>query len=232
MADDTNYIEFYDNVNKAESGSPEQLAEQLFRKKPGDSCTLCILPYSENQDNDAASFNFEILLTIYLEGLMNIFDVIKQNYISQSLKDTSKTRDDELEYKLFKNHITIDDLKFPDPWFKSFGYTINITEYGPENEREFNKKIKPLSYCRVLFSFDRKDKIQFLMKGISKKYTFILNGSYKPINDLEKIYATLSKGDQKFYKVSFKPYRLAATIKDKCGFNNLNQQSTIVYDQQ
>lgn len=202
----------YDN---AQSVSPEQLAKQLFSKKAADPCSICILPYSESHDNDAGSFNFEILLTIYLEGFMNILDVIKGNHLSQNPSDKNK-KDYEIEYQVYKN-ITVDDLKFPEPWFRSFGYTINVTEYGPGSKREFNNKIKPLSYCRTLLLFDPKDRLHFFMKGIAAKYTFILSGSYQPTGNLENIYTILSKGD-KFYKISFKPYNLTGTIKDKCGF--------------
>lgn len=210
MSEDT-----FENIDNAESGSPEQIAKQLYSKKPGDSCSICLLPYSESLDNDAASFNFEILLTIYFEGFMNILDVIKLNYLSENMIDNN-IKDFEIDNKLYKN-TTIDDLKSPEPWFRSFGYTIIITEYGPESKREFNNKIKPLSYCRALLSFDPKDRLQFLIKGIPSRYTFILNGSYKPTSDLEKIYAILSKNDN-YYKISFKRCILTGTIKDKCGF--------------
>lgn len=214
--------EIDEKIERAESGSPEELAIHLFNKQPGNPCSICILPYSESYDSDAASFNFEILLTIYMEGLMNILDVTKQDSLSENIKNIKdiKYKDDhEHEYAIYKN-ITIEDLKFPEPWFKSFGYTINVSEYNSETKlerREINNHLKPLSYCRTLLSFDPKDKMHFLMKGITKRYTFILSGSYTPTNLIEKIYTLLSK-DDKFYKISFQSYRLTETVKDKCGF--------------
>lgn len=211
------FMDIQDKIDNAESGSPEDLAKQLFSKKPEDPCTKHILTYTETFDNDSTSFLFEILLTIYLEGLMNIIDVIKQNYLSQNPLDANK-KDYEIESTFYKT-ITVDDLLFPEPWFKSFGFAINVVEYGPENKREFKNfknNIKPLSYCRTLLSFDSKDRIHFLMKGINKRYTFILSGSYQPTNDLEKIYTILSK-DDKFYKISFKQYKLPESFKDRCG---------------
>lgn len=195
--------------------SPEQLAKQLFSKKAADPCSFCILPYSESYDNDVASFQFEILLTIYLEGLMNILDVIKNHHYTHYASDINK-KDYEIEYEIYKN-ITIDDLKFPEPWFRSFGYNINITKYGPDDKREFNNKIKPSSYCRILLMFDPKDRMHFLMKGIKKRYTFILSASYQPTKNLENIYTILDKGNE-FYKISFRRCYLTGTIKDKCGF--------------
>jgi hypothetical protein len=205
-------------IDNAESGSPEDLARQLFSSKPGDPCSKQILTYSETSDNDASSFIFEILLTIYLEGLMNILDVIKQQYLEENTAGTGRG-DYELENKVYKG-VTVDDLMFPEPWFKSFGFTVSIVEYDTANKRamkDLNNNIKPLSYCRTLLSFDPKDRVHFLMKGIDKRYTFILNSSYKPTSDLEKIYAILNK-DDKFYKVSFKQYKLPQTVRDTCAF--------------
>ena len=176
-----------------ESISPEQLAKDLFNKKPGDPCSICILPYSEKYDSDVTSFNFEVLLTIYLEGFMNILDVIMKN----------KNNTEQTMYEIYKN-ITIEDLEIPDPWFKSFGYSVNIREY---NVDDFSEKIKRLSYCRILLSFDPKDKMHFIMKGINNRYTFILNNTYKQTKSLENIYAILSK-DDKFYQINFKPFKL------------------------
>ena len=63
----------YDNsFESLESMSPADVAQKLFQSQPGEPCSRCILPHSQSYDNDAASFNFEILLTIYLEGFMNI----------------------------------------------------------------------------------------------------------------------------------------------------------------
>ncbi|AYV80961.1 MAG: hypothetical protein Harvfovirus11_23 [Harvfovirus sp.] len=182
------------DISNAESKSPEQLAAEIFSTTPQNPCSICILPYSPDQENDAISFNFEILLTIYLEGFMNILDVIKQSHLSQNPKDSEK-KPYEIE-NLIYTQITMEDLKFPEPWFKSFGYTIELTEYT---------KIKPGSYCKILLSFDPKDRINFLMKDIKTRYHFILNKTYKPTNDITKIYALLSKNN-KFFKISFKPY--------------------------
>jgi len=191
-------FEQHPDIENAQSCSPEELAKQLFQQTPGKKCSICILPGTNgDNDNDVASFNFEILLTIYLEGFMNILQVSKHNYMG------SKTNDDEIENDIYKN-MTEDDFKFPEPWFNSFGYSIRITEYGKESWTEFNNVIKPFSYCRILLSFTPGDKIHFKLKGLTSKYHFILNGSYKITSKLENIYAVLSK-DDKFYKISFIP---------------------------
>ena len=196
-----------DNAISEEQMSPEELAKMIFAQTPGDPCSKCILPCSDGEmDNDTVSFCFEILLTIYLEGLMYILDIIKS---SHSIGDNKK--DYEIENEVYKT-VKLDDLQFPDPWFKSFGYSINIEEINISSnnlKKDYNNRIKPNSYCRILLSFDPNDRLQFVLKSIENKYHFILNSSYKKTNKLESIYALLSK-DDKFYKISFKEFKLIA----------------------
>lgn len=194
MEDET--LEAISNIS-APSGTPEEIAKMLFSNKPDDPCSRCIIPYSEGAEEiqtvDKVSFNFEILLTIYLEGLMNIMDVIKQN--NELVADMD-----------IYNNLSMSDLKFPDPWFKSFGYSISVTEYGADRRREFNNKIKPFSYCRIILSFDPKDRTVFIMKNITKKYHFLLSSNYRPTNVMEDMYAVLTKNDVS-YVIKFFNYR-------------------------
>lgn len=182
------------SISNAEEGSPEQLAAQIFSSSPKDPCSICILPYSNTIDNDALTFNFEILLTIYLEGFMNILDVIKYKHLQDNPKD-SERKSYELENDIY-NRVTLEDLKFPEPWFRSFGYTIQIDEF-----RGIDR-----SYCRILLSFDPKDRINFLMKDLKQRYHFVLNKKYRKVSDMENIYTVLVK-DKKYFRISFRIYK-------------------------
>lgn len=184
-----------EKMDLAETVTPESLAMKLFSKDAGTPCSNHILPYSAKTDNDTCSFMFEILLTIYLEGLMNILSVIKQN---NDDNDDNNENDIDIDSKIYKN-ITINDLRFPEPWFKSIGFTINIREY---TDKININKIKSLSYCRILLWVEQKDKFYFLTNKVDKKYTFLLNRGYKMVNRIEKIYAILNK-DDKLYQISF-----------------------------
>lgn len=184
--------------NNDEIFTPADVARRLFSEMPSAPNTKCILPQSDlyvnlNEDNDETSFNFELLLTIYMEGFMNIMEMMKPTDSDSSKKDY------EMENDIYKN-VTIDDLKFPDPWFRSFGYTIVVQEYQYIPKQL--DMIKPLSYCRILLSFDPNDRIHFIMNNISTKYHFILNNTYVKTNILSKIFTLLIKED-KFYKISF-----------------------------
>ena len=108
--------------------------------------------------------------------------------------------------------MTADDLLFPNPWFKSFGYSINLNVYNvygtnSETDKKEVNKLKSRSYCKIMLSFDDKDKLMFIMKNITNRYHFILNAGYKKTNKLEEIYTVLSKGDL-FFKISFKEFKM------------------------
>lgn len=182
------------DIENLSTSSPEDVAKKIFSSVPQSPGSICILPYSNNTENDAVSFNFEILLTIYMEGFMNILDVIKNNYLEQNPEAIGK-KQYELENLIYAD-ISDEDLKFPEPWFKSFGYNIDINDV---------QSVKMQPYCRILLSFDPKDRIHFLMKEIKSRYHFILSRNYKPTNDIKKIYACLQKGKKTYY-ISFKPF--------------------------
>lgn len=184
-------------IDYEEQVSPEALAKILFQQNPGKESSICILPYSKSyvENSDEASFNFEILLTIYLEGLMNLIDVIVDNKTNDVVSTQQKEANDsfEMQHEIF-NNITIDDLVFPDPWFKSFGYKINVKECSYTD--------KTSSYCRTLLIFDPKDRNYFINKGINKRYTFLLTVTYKPTKILDQIY-TIFNNKNKYYKIWF-----------------------------
>jgi len=177
---------YYEKLGSAISSTPESMAKELFSKDPGDPCTNCILPMTEKYTEDNMTFIFEILITIYAEGFMNILDMRKNNNIKDVYENCS-----------------MNDLLFLDPWFKSMGFTIQVTEI---NKKNYNK-IRGKSYCRIALAFDSQDMSLFLFKKISKRYHFLLNKDYEPTDKLENIYAILNKSG-KSYKISFKNFIL------------------------
>lgn len=175
--------------NNNETGTPEDLARQLFSTQPGTPCSKQILAYSKNQDNDSVSFLFEILLTIYLEGFMYMLDIARKN----APPNTSDT--------VIYNNMTPEELRLPDPWFQTIGFSIKIEEFN-NNSTHYKNLVKPKSYCRILLAFDSVDKPYFFLKNIDKPYTFLLCNTYTATNKLDKIYAILNRND-KSYKIYF-----------------------------
>ena len=118
----------------------------------------------------------------------------------------------------------MDDLYFPDPWFKSFGFAVVVEEFDSNktSKKVVNNIIKPDMYCRILLAFDPKERLKFIMENITEKYHFILNSGYKQTNKIEKIYAFLSK-DDKFYKISFKEFKIIkSNVQDVIDKQNMS----------
>jgi hypothetical protein len=189
-----NYDEL--NIDELPLLMPKDIATNLFNHSPKDPCTIELLKYSKNYDPDTTSLNFEILLTIYLEGFMHILEAIKTNE-NKSYQD------------IFQN-ITHEDLLFPDKWFQSFSHKIVVKEYDIRDENDnnnLNTHVRKFSYCRIILQFDNRSEPYFQKKNITEKYHFILNAEYKKTKNIEEIYALLTKG--KFvYKIFFKEYRV------------------------
>ena len=183
--------------------TPAEIAKKLFSDVPGDKCSKIIIPYDANNEIDTddacdiISFNFEILLTIYFEGIIYILNLL--------LNEPSNKK---TEYEIYKN-FTLNEFQFLEPWFNSFGFSVSVSEYKSDSKsKQFvNNQLKPAMYCRTLLSFDPKDKPMFFIKSITEKYHFILNSSYKKTNNYNNIFTILSK-DDKFYKISFTDIRL------------------------
>ena len=196
-------------IDNAPCGSPEDMAKFLFNQPPKDPCSVCLLEYSEKYDNDETSLNFEILLTIYMEGLMSMLDVMT----SEAKSKNRNTYD--VEYEACKK-ITAEDLMTVKPWFLSFGYSVQVDEIESDkkSEKKFKNIIKPLSYCRTLFIFDPVDRMHFINKGITKRYTFLMSPSYRPTNKIEEIYGTINFNN-KHFTIRFKQFK-TQKLEDQC----------------
>ncbi len=192
-----------DTINDITEMSPKGIAKFLFSDDPKDINSFNILPYSQRYDNDAASFNFEILVTIYLEAFMHIIDI-------------KKSHENESEYLLYEN-MSLDDLMFPNEWFKSMGYSLHVKEYMLDNSQtnlQFVNNVARFAYCRIILSFDKRDMLAFIERNISERYHFILNKTYKKTDKIEEIYAIVNK-ENKAYKISFQELKIIKNDKQE-----------------
>ena len=150
----------------------------------------------EGQINDkleATTIGFEILITIYMEMVINWYKLL---YIMEYSDDTN--------FKLDLTNVTVDDLLNP---FKEkiqvLGYILNVTEFkNLEIYDEFKKK----SYCRVALRGLTEDNGFFQLQGkkisSDKFYHFILNSNYKETTEIRNIYAVI-KINNIGYKINF-----------------------------
>jgi hypothetical protein len=157
-----------------EEFTPEKMAEVLFSQHPKDPLSICLLPFTDKLPSDEIAFNFEILMTIYMEGVIDVYrlvEMLSNNTIIDRNTDIYKQ-------KINIHDINIDVLELLKPWFLSFGYILNVTEY--ENYKgmidDFNLKNY---YCKIVLR-DNPDDYGFFYhhKKINKPYHFLMNGGY------------------------------------------------------
>ena len=159
--------------------TPEEIAEILFSDDPKDPCTFQILG---EQTHDNLTYNFEILITILLEGL-----------------DSMTGGLDKINLDLFSS----DHIDILNPWFQSMGFTVKINDYEMR-ELELVQKY----YCRIGLNYGN-DKEIFEKKKIDKNYHFFLNASAMDDNlkktALKDLYAIFICKNN-IYKIAFDMY--------------------------
>lgn len=195
---------------EGENFSPEELASFLFDDLPVDPCSLSLLPYSHNIDKDQVSFLFEILITIYMEGILHghrLYEML-----------SSKTQISENNYPV-KPKIIIDDfqlnnLMLCDKWLQSLGYHLIIQEYESDNY-----KFDDNEYCKIILKDNPNDQQIFNQKKINKPYHFVMFRAYKATNKLQNIKAVLYKpkndnnSKDKIFTVKFNPFNINSKCK-------------------
>lgn len=157
--------------------SPLHIAQTIFNKPYQPPKSYCILNYDENSN---VSIMFEILLTIYMEGI----NILLNGWNNLNLDELSE------------------DLLFtPNPWFNSLGFKLNIFEINKNlTDFDFYKNY----YCKIKLKLD--EPVFFEMKNIDNDYHFVINGDFyhenKNENNIENLFAIYIYKN-KIYQIQF-----------------------------
>lgn len=169
-----------------ESFTPEGIAHNIFTKEPKNPCSCQLVAEQDSMD---ITYLFEILSIILMEGL-EIFtgDLSKSNL----------------------NALSISHIDSLNPWFRSIGFDILVSEHNVSNNTEYNKH-----YCKIMIR-DKLQEIFFEMKNIDKNYHFVLNGDSLDENkhktNLKDLHLICIIGD-KVFKISFKFHHSETTVE-------------------
>ena len=191
-----------------ENFTPEELASFLYNELPVDPCSLKLIPYSPNMDNDQITFLFEILITFYMEGMV---DAPRLYHFLETKENIFYDKKDIDIY-----NISLKDLFLCSPWLKSLGFLLFINEY------KFDDYISDKhEYCKIILKCD-KNYINFFKKNrIEKSYHFILYSNYISTNKLEDVKAVFFKYKDphndldcdRVYTIKFKPLNMDSKCK-------------------
>lgn len=170
--------------------SPEKLAQFIFSKDPNELCSQELILCPDDNDDVDAIITFEILITIYMEGIMMMSSV----------------------ETISNNSISINQLSFLSPWFNSIGYHLFLAEDSFDNYKEMDKK----HFCNIILATDPATNLYFKMNNTHKKYKFVRNGSFDEDEDhqLEDIYSIyIDYTNDKVYYIRFKKIELIKHVQ-------------------
>lgn len=151
---------------------PDKLFLEIFTNYPKDYCTQKII----SRDIELEE-TFEILLDLYGEALANVNILL---YFLDKLDDPHG------DFKIDYCDVKDSDLLIPEVWFKSFGYSITITEINEEIIDQINP------YCSIMFKDNPLDTGFFYMRNMDNKYHFVKKKNYQTKNDIKNIKALLT----------------------------------------
>jgi hypothetical protein len=194
--------EEYNPYENLQDLTVEEIFDVVFSETPTDINSRQILPYSSQYVEDAAAFNFEILITLFMESMIDLKKLLN------ILCGNTGQEEEEEEEKINVYEIKQEYLEIPQPWFNSFGFYLNVQGV----EVITNEFIKPTDhYCKILLRDAPSDNGWFHLKKISKPYTFLLNAQYENQEKMENIKAIFFKpkkdqNDKEYmFTISFTP---------------------------
>ncbi|AYV78698.1 MAG: hypothetical protein Edafosvirus25_12 [Edafosvirus sp.] len=149
---------------------PETIAQIIFGKNPDKPCSHQILSL-ENDAGDA-SYIFEIILTIFMEGIMKLYNNL-----------------DGVDL----NHFNEDYLLALQPWLHSLVFNLKIEKCLTENIEKYGDY-----YCKIATKNHKEYETYFQNNDLPKKYRFFLNPIYAnecKKEKLDDLYATFIIND-------------------------------------
>lgn len=195
----------YYSCENDEIFSPENIAwKLLFDDTKQMSAGLQTFSFENDNDGDPATFTFEILLTIYLEMIVGFYRTLHLGQ-KEEKGETITTDDFALDLDNINEEVLLNP--FRDSLLK-VNYFLKVREISTSEKGNY--------YCKILLRDNPDDKPVFKMNRSidkDKKYTFILNSSYKRNKNLEDVYSVVTiKG--KTYRVSFD--RMGKLVQSRC----------------
>lgn len=194
------------NNNLNDLYTPESLAWRLLVDDDLKDVTmptlLASIDLSEESQPDIFNkyaYEFEILLTIYLEMVFGWYKLLH-------LMDCEEKGVDK-DFFVDFNKVNFSDLE--DPFktkIKTLGYILNIDKIDKITNKDYYEKLRQESYCRVALRDLSSDYGFFQINKNSidpeKRYHFIINSNFKGKNNLRDIFMLLVINDVGF-KINF-----------------------------
>lgn len=170
------------DLNSLDGLSPKQIAEKIFTSSPASENSIQLI--HDNDETDIIDI-FEILITIFMEGIMTVYHNLDEAVINI-------------------NDVSLDHLYALSPWFKGFGFKLFVNEYDLKNNDESYINNYNDQYCKIVVRNSPENSF-FVFNNIPDHYKFYINSKYAQDTDkenLKDIYSVF-KINSKVYKIYF-----------------------------
>jgi len=189
--------------------TPQSIAWKLLTDDYHEDLSGALLAFSPDytQEEDPASFLFEMLLTICLE-LVSQMALIMHTTEELDNSDSNVV----LTKKDFQFEVFFARIK---KIFSGVSILFSVGTYDSNSNYTMVEQILKNRYCRVIFRYNHENAIHFDKNDVPDdvNYHFILNENYKNTNDLRNIYAVIVNKNI-IYKLSFD--KIAKIASTKC----------------
>ena len=177
--------------------TPQSIAWKLLTDDYHEDLSAALLAFSPDilKEDDPVSFSFEMLLTICLEMVSHM--ALIMNTKEETLENDEVTLTE-------KNFLFEDFFTQIKKILGRVSVLFSYIKYDNNNNDYTINKILNDRYCRIVFRYNKKDKVYFDKNDVPDDvcYHFILNESYEHKKDLREIFAVIVKKDD-IYKLSF-----------------------------
>lgn len=182
---------YYENLTDS---SVEDIAKFLYMKDPTEHNKIVLFPFMPSETNtpmenhEICSYIFEMLINLYLEGVMHTIKLFKMRYteISESemekfLEDIENEKYEVLDYK----NMSANHLEFFNKWFTKLGFVIRVEQYNIKEYKELHND----HFCKIILKNDPEYTGFFIYKNINKPFHFLVNPLFNKKEKLEDIWA-------------------------------------------
>jgi hypothetical protein len=164
------------NMSNDEFYTPEKLALRLLLDDLDEDLSGMLLPLNPepNKENDSASFLFEILITIFMEMIFGLVNLMN------SCEDESNNVDNAFSPDMSNFDINAFLPKIKDK-FENVGIFLGIIEHNRSDIEKSYEKINNERYCRVILKYYHEDAPLFIKYNVPDNlhYHMLLNESYE-----------------------------------------------------
>lgn len=187
------------------------IAWKLFQDDSNTPLSACILPFGPEGETDMVTYNFELLLSIFMELLMHIMTIEIAKEVEKEIEEAVENNENDINVDNIDLDPYYDDFNMDNyletivTKFKRIGHIANVQTFeivDDEYEKEYLGLVIKDRYCRIILKNNPTDTHYFVSINSDEQFDFIPSADYQKKNKLKDVYAVLMLNN-KLYKIYF-----------------------------